>query len=72
MVKEQLFERGGDCVPLLSVERFEECVVGGYQFVKRLPGELAALRGDTDDQPAPVGRIGCAADEPGSFKPVEP
>jgi len=40
--------------------------------VKRLPGDLAALRGETDEHPAPVGRIRHAADEPGSFEPVQP
>ena len=41
-MQEQLLERGGDRVPLLSAERFEECLVGGDQFMKRLPGDLAA------------------------------
>ena len=71
-MKEQLLERGGDQVLLLPAERFEECLVGGDQFMKRLPGDLAALRGETDEHPAPVGPIGRAADEPGSFEPVEP
>lgn len=71
-MQEQLLERGGDRVLLLSAERFEECLVGGDQFLKRLPGDLAALRGETDEYPAPVGRVGVTADEPGSFEPVEP
>lgn len=72
VVQEQLLEPGGDRVLLLSAERFEECLVGGDQFMKRLPGDLAALRGETDEHPAPVGRVGGAADEPGLFEPVEP
>jgi hypothetical protein len=71
-VNEQLLERGGARVPLLSAERFEEYLVGGYQFLKRLSGGLAASRSEPDQHPASVGRIGCAADEPGSFEPVEP
>jgi hypothetical protein len=71
-VKDELLERGGDPVPLPVAERFEECLVGGDQFMKRLPGDLAASRGETDEHPAPVGRIWRAADEPGSFQPIEP
>lgn len=50
--------RGGDRDLLLSAERFEECRVGGDQFMKRLPGDLAALRGEPDERPAAVGRLG--------------
>ena len=71
-MKNELLERGGDPVPLLAAERFEECLVGGDQFMKRLPGDLAASRGETDEHPAPVGRIWGAADEPDSFQPNDP
>ena len=64
----RLLEHGGDRVLLLSAERFEECLVGGDQFMKRRPGDLAALPGETDEHPAPVDRVGV----PGSFEPVEP
>ena len=72
VAKEQLLERGGDRVPLLLGERFEEYLVDGDQFMKRLLGDLAALRGETDEHPAPVNRIGRAADERGSFEAVQP
>ena len=71
-MKDQLLERGCDPVPLLVAERFKECLVGGYQFMKRLSGHFAASRGEADEDPAPVGRICRAADEPGLFQPIEP
>jgi hypothetical protein len=49
VAKEQQLERGGERLPLLFAERFKEDLVGGDQLVKRLPGDLAALRGDTDE-----------------------
>ena len=71
-MEEEQLERGGDRFPLLSAERFKEYLVGGYQFAKRLRGGFIALRGEADEHPAPVRRIGRAADKPGSFEPVQP
>jgi hypothetical protein len=58
VLEEEPFERGGERLSLLSAARFKEYLVSGDQFVKRLPGDLAALRGETDELSAPVGRIG--------------
>ena len=71
MVKEEESECRGDRLPLRLVDRFEECLVGGDHVLERLPGDVAAPRGEADQHPAPVGRIGRAANEPGSFESVE-
>jgi hypothetical protein len=72
VVEEEQFEARGERFPLMPAERFEECVVDRYQLVQRLPSDLAAARGEPDEDAAPVGRIGRAADERRSFEPVEP
>lgn len=71
MAQEQLLERGRNRLSLLRCEGFEESLVDGYQFMKCLPGDLAAVRRETDEHTASIDRVGSAADEPGTFEAVE-